>query len=303
VALGCGDGASSSDGGFDAARLRDARVVFDDAADLAPAPDFAPALESRVLLLVETSDAMTVIDQGDNRALTVAALLGKHAGQPFPMFAVVGWSSTIELVTPGFTSTPDIAAINKSLSRATELTDDEGALDLAIQQVEKDALAIPPEERMRTHYTVAMLSGSRPAPECDTGAVPCGNTTCTPGNICRIGACSGQPEICTIPRDQWSMLQPAVSTSLYPSLMAGMDYNTAARVTAKVQALTALAAKDQIGGVSFDTALVFDPKVQGDPLLQPFQLDRGESTAFLKSLAQAGGGNFYDLAAMPMLPY
>jgi hypothetical protein len=51
-----------------------------------------------------------------------------------------------------------------------------------------------------------------------------------------------------MPRSSWgTAFDPPISSSLFPDLVMGMDFNTLASIKAKTESLTALQASDHIG--------------------------------------------------------
>jgi hypothetical protein len=289
---GLPDGPLATDGGLDLARSIDAAE-----------PDAAQPTDQRYLFLVETSYAMSVLDKVSARAQSVAAVLNKYAGNPMVYFSVVPFDSITDPIPfTGFTTTPDIVSIVNRLSMADKMCDDEGGLDRATSLIDTDAKNLPPQDRPNVHYTVVLISGSLPGPECNSAPIACGGSSCIAGNECRIGACVPEQMVCTTDRAQWINLDQPQAQSYFPSLQQGMDYNTASRITAKVKALTALAAQDGIGAVQLDTVLNFDPNAASDPNFAAQMADRTASQNFLQSLALAGGGHFIDLSKAP-LPY
>jgi hypothetical protein len=293
VALGCGNNASQGDAG---AQL-DGAAASDGAT---PGGDMSFETEQRYLFIVDTSGSMSLIDKNASRAQAVAAVVTKY--NDLADSAVIVFNSPVSDIA-GFINNWSVTQLETALSVAQNQCDHEGALDQAKKTIDKDAMSRSATARAHTHYNVAFLTGNLSSPECDTGTTPCDTATCNAGSSCRAGTCIGNANICNIPRSQWGNLMPPLPMSLFPSLMPGMDYNTAARVAQKVKDLVALVAQDQIGAITFDTVLVFDPAEVNDPKIKPLLLDRDGTAAYLKSLAQAGGGNYYDLSTIPSLPY
>ena len=62
------------------------------------------------------------------RAQAVGDVLRRYAGNPSVKFGVIAFDSKIDVLTNGFTNTPDIGKISTRLSMADRLTDYQGVL-------------------------------------------------------------------------------------------------------------------------------------------------------------------------------
>jgi hypothetical protein len=306
VVVGCGGLASSNggDAGTDRGPTSGVDGAVMDARDaVGSSADAHRFTEERIVFLVETSGAMVVLDPLKARAQAINQVLLDHKGDTNDEFAVITFDSMI-VTAAGFSHALDVATIDASVSQANDLNDYEGALDAVATLIDTDAKATPAATLAQTRYVVVLLAGSTPDPQCTADVTPCGSTTCPAMMYCTLGNCYEEYSICTIPRADWATaFSPPLNPSLYPDLLAGADYNTAALVDQKVADIVALQSKDKIGSVELDTVLVFDPSAAKNPLSAPFRLSRGVSTQWLKQLAKAGGGTYVDLSTTSKLPF
>ena len=233
--------------------------------------DFFPV---KMLFLVDTSDSMSVTDRGGTRAQAVVEVLNRYAGNPSVSFGVIAFDSKIDVLTNGFTNSPDIAKISSRLSMADRLTDYQGVLGAAYAMLSADMLATAGAQRPRTKYVVIFFSDGTPDPQCS--------------------AKGGSPYlICSVPREQWKdAFDPPLDPSLYPELTAGGDYNQPEQIFQKVDQIVALQDFYHVGEVRLHTGFLFDPKAASDPLALPFHLDRVAGEKLLTDLAMHGHGTF-----------
>jgi len=304
--VGCGGLASSNGGDAGADRGPTSRLdgAASDARDaVAPPGDASRFTEERIVFLVDTSGAMVLLDPSHARAQAINQVVLDHAGDTNDQLAVITFDSSI-VTAAGFSHAPDETAVDMSVSQANDLCDYESALDAAATLIDKDAKATPAATLAHTRYRVVLLAGSTPDPQCTAEVTPCGSTTCPSMMYCSVGTCYQQILLCTTPRADWgTAFSPPVNPALYPDLVAGADYNTAAIVDQKVSDIVALQSKDKIGSVELDAVLVFDPSAAKSPLFTPFHLNRDVSAAWLKQLAKAGGGIYVDLSTTSKLPF
>ena len=244
----------------------DARVCTSPAVD-----DFFPV---KILFLVDTSDSMSVTDRGATRAKAITDVLARYAGNPSVKFGVIAFDSKIDVLTDGFTNSPDIGKISTRLSQADRLTDYQGVLGAAYAMLSQDMLTSPPADRPRSKYVVIFFSDGTPDPQCSAKG----------------------PDpflICSVPREQWQdAFDPPLPMDLYPDLEAGGDYNQPEQIHQKVDQIVALQDFYHVGEVRLHTAFLFDPAAAMDPLALPFHLDRVAGVKLLTEMSMHGGGTF-----------
>lgn len=233
--------------------------------------DFFPV---KILFVVDTSDSMSVTDRGGVRAQAIVDVLNRYAGNPSVKFGVIAFDSKIDVLTDGFTNSPNVSKISTRLTQADRLTDYQGALGAAYQMISTDILGSPRAERPRTKYVVVFFSDGTPDPQCSAK-----------GNNPYL--------VCSVPREKWAdAFDPPLPKDIYPDLQAGGDYNQPAQIFQKVDQIVALRDFYHVGEVRLHAAFLFDPKASMDPLAIPFHLDRKAGVDLLTQVATHGGGTF-----------
>jgi hypothetical protein len=302
VACGSGDisigGDPQKDSGAGAADV--AREDATDLRDGARAEAAAP-MDERILFIVEIT-ATAVVDPAKARVAAVNKVIEKHTGPTNVQFGVIAFDQAIVETALAFTATPDLSTIDDTISQSGGNADYEGALSAAAAFIHKDAMATAPATRSLVRYVVVFMGGAPPEPVCSVGSTTCGTSTCQPANYCSAGACAPDPMICTVPRSSWgTAFDPPVSSSLYPDLVMGMNFNTLAAIESKVQSITALQASDHIGSVELSTVLVWTPSDAG--VTGSLIGRREDAVALLTQMATVGGGSYIDLSTTPTLPF
>ena len=167
-----------------------AGVALDDKLELDANVCTQPAVDSffpvKILFVIDTSDSMSVTDRGAVRAQAVVDVLNHYSGNPSVSFGVIAFDARIDVLTEGFTNSPDMGAISTRLSTADRLTDYQGAIGAAYTMLATDMQHTSPAERARTKYVVIFFSDGTPDPQCSA-------------------AVDDYPTmaVCEIPREDW----------------------------------------------------------------------------------------------------
>lgn len=265
----------------------------------------------KILFVVDVSGSMIVTDPAKVRVQGVNSVINKYSGLPGVEFAVIAFSSAIVQV-PGdgsFTNTPDMSAIDTAISKADDLTDDQGALGTVYETLSQDMLKSTPAERARSKYIIIFFTDGIPDPLCSADRTPCGpGLFCKPHNHCvpttvlsgsskmaETYACNADYPICDVPRKDWkSAFNPPLDPKLYPQLMAGANYNTTPQILAAVRQIMSLQMQYHVGSITLNTNFLFPVNALSNPLAAPFQLDRPAGDALLTAMAAAGNGTFQE---------
>ncbi len=247
----------------------------------------------KVLFVVDTSDSMSVTDRGGVRAQAVAKVMQRYAGQPGAQFAVIAFDARIDVLTDGFTNTPDISKVSERLASADRLTDYQGALGAAYTLLSTDMAKSSPAERVRSKYVVIFFSDGAPDPQCSSRPTACGAATCPAGQHCRATTCMEDYLICSVDKDDWeTAFDPPLDPELYPELDKGADYNQPYQILRAVDDLVALREFYRVGDIRLHTGFLFDEAAASDPLAVPFGLDREGGIDIMSQMAEHGFGDF-----------
>jgi hypothetical protein len=201
------------------------------------------------------------------RQAAAAALVNKFKNNPSVSFAIVRFNSRITvnaattLPTHPGEFTNDLSRLQlaiSSLNQADLLTDYQGALTTTRLVLEHDMKRQSPTDRSRTRYVVMFLSDGGVGPRCKAG---CDN------DKIEIGGGIIVDSWCDIPRDKWcenlnitDQTHCQDMTSWFPHLTSScLEYNTDKMILDQVKSIAGLEDLYGVGGVSLNTAYLFDP--------------------------------------------
>jgi hypothetical protein len=272
--------------------------------ELCPSPPADALFPVKVLFLVDTSLSMSVTDRGQMRAQAVSKVMQRYAGYPGVEFGVIAFDAQVDVLTDGFTNTPDLSKISARLATADRLTDYQGALGAAYTMLTKDIVKSSPAERSRSKYVIVFFSDGTPDPQCSSGPTPCGSATCPAHQHCRVDACVDDYLICSVAREDWATaFDPPLDPNLYPGLDKGADYNQPAQILRAVDDIVALQDFFRVGEIRLHTNFLFDPAAATDPLAAPFGLDKAAGAALLTQVAVHGRGAFTEFDSASQISF
>ena len=119
----------------------------------------------KILFVIDTSGSMAFTDPEAQRALAVGDVINEFNPNPGVSFAVIRFSGSSILLTPGFTKDP--SELNDALIQLREadgVTNYRGAIGQATNLLSGDILSSDLGERVRSRYTVIFLSDGLPYP-------------------------------------------------------------------------------------------------------------------------------------------
>jgi hypothetical protein len=248
----------------------------------------------KILFVMDTSNSMAITDRESQAARALFQVIDRYRGNPSVRFGVIAFDSRSEVLTrdatgaPGFTATPDLAAIDARLRAPDLATDYQGALATAYGVLFDDMAKSSPEERSRSKYVVVFFSDGNPDPQCWADPARSGD----------------EPLVCDIARDRWpDTINPPAGYSeadfqnFFADLEAGRDYNTDEQIVTSVQDIAELQEIFQVNELRFHTGFLFDPAVMDGPFKDAFQLDRDAGIALLRAMKDAGNGTFTEFTS------
>ncbi|WP_157370645.1 vWA domain-containing protein [Vulgatibacter incomptus] len=248
----------------------------------------------KILFVIDTSNSMAITDRESQAARAVFQVIDRYRGNPSVKFGVIAFDSRTEALTrdetgaPGFTASPDLAAIDTRLRAPDLATDYQGALAGAYSMLFRDMSRSSPEERARSKYVVIFFSDGNPDPQC----------------FADPSRAAEQPFVCDIPRERWPDLvnpPPGYSDAdfqaFFADLEAGKDYNTDDQIIGRVQEIMELQELFQVSELRFHTGFLFDPNVMDGPFKDAFRLDRDAGIDLMKKMKDAGGGTFTEFTS------
>ncbi len=248
----------------------------------------------KVLFVIDTSNSMAITDRESQAVRALLDVIDRYRGNPSVKFGVIAFDSRTEVLTrdergaPGFTASPDIAAIDARLRAPDLATDYQGALASVYSTLFQDMSRSSPEERARSKYVVVFFSDGNPDPQC----------------FADPARSEDEPFVCDIPRERWpETLNPPTGYSdeefqtFFADMEFGKDYNTDDQILGKVQEIMELQELFEVSELRFHTGFLFDPTVMDGPFREAFRLDRDQGIELMTKMKDVGGGTFTEFTS------
>jgi hypothetical protein len=293
----------------------------------------------KVMFVVDGSGSLQFSDQNRQRVVAVEETINSLVGLGNTYFKVLVFNASVTATPPpepaDCLSNPVFAgrdrldllsqAVN-SLAQADTLTDYQGALALAYQELNRDMGCVRTDptrgtaELGRTKYVLIFISDGMPDPQCTIGV---GNdfdpvnptqpylicesanfVNCLlkrPGTVCdagQYGRCSAGVDGCAYnDAAPYCCDQGAVASSLFggagsSELEGGNDYNQPYQILQKVSDIMDLQDRYQLGELRIHAGLIMDPLA--DPAVIAIFGDASQAAPLMKQVAEIGNGQYME---------
>jgi len=271
-------------------------------------PAAAAVFPVKIVFLIDLSGSMCytdpasgmctpdLCDQGPNnpatnptpprREVAVKTIVDEFADNPAVSFAVVSFSSSVNAYPADVTNPPQDFTRNVNdlhldqLRNVDSVTDDQGALSRVYTLLSDDMAATAALDRSqlpRTKYAIFFLTDGTPFPECS-------QNNPADDNPPDIPTCAADPTTCTI-------CQIGGTSSLFPNLMAGADYNQPYQLIQLVNNMHRLADSYSVGELKFNAVQLLVPNAeQCCPVCFSNDPTGAQAQALLVGMAQQAQG-------------
>ncbi|OGR08620.1 MAG: hypothetical protein A2341_00020 [Deltaproteobacteria bacterium RIFOXYB12_FULL_58_9] len=294
----------------------------------------------KIMFVVDGSGSQQFTDQNRQRVVAVEETINALIGLGTTYFKVVVFNASITSTPPVarnceeavFTNSVDeLANALNNLAEADTLTDYQGALAVAYDQLQLDmSCAESPAELARTKYVVIFVSDGMPDPQCTIGLgndfdpvnvtepylicessnfVNCilkrdlnmpGGTRC---DTVEYGTCgSGAPGCAyndAVPYCCDTDFEEAgTSSALFGGVLGdselegGNDYNQPYQILEKVESIMELQDRYQVGELRVHAGLVLDPLA--DPAVIEIFGDAAQAAPLMRQVADLGAGQYME---------
>lgn len=255
----------------------------------------------KIMLIIDCSGSMQQTDEGDHRVEAVRAVVRRYANNPQVFFNIVKFNGRVSVLTNGFahlTGNEDDVFGSQGLLEADSMTDYQGALGVAYQELLKDMQQASLAELTRTKYVVMFFSDGTADPVCY------GCVTDPPNHPRFSSECHEDLHvICTL-MDDIVLDMDYAEPGMFPMLEGGADYNHNYQIFQLVDAIMELKEAFHPGELRFHTAFLYCRDQFGNPTSPlcaaaelAYNLDPDRGRALLREMATRGNGTFRDFTS------
>lgn len=265
----------------------------------------------KVMFIVDCSGSLQQTDEGDHRVEAIRQVVQRYAGNPQVYFNIIKFNGRVAKLTTG-TNTDfvnDLAGNESAvfgpagLLEADSMTDYQGALGVAYEELLKDMMLGSVAELSRTKYVVIFFSDGTPDPVCY-------GCSTDPNSPRYAATCSEDLHVFCLSGNNFLNMQEVENqhngsdTQLFPMLADGTDYNNDYQVFNLVDAIMDLKDAYHVGELRLHTAFLYCRDQFGNPTSAlcdaaeaAYNLDPERGRALLKGMAERGNGTFRDFTS------
>jgi len=270
----------------------------------------------KIMFIIDSSGSMQQTDEGMQRVEAVRQVVRRYANNPQISFNIIKFNGRVAVLTTGFTHlTGNEAEVfgPQGLQEADSMTDYQGALGVAYQELLNDMMAVAEGEGglpalTRTKYVVIFFSDGTPDPVCF------GCVTEPPNHPRYLPECEGGAGtqmccnddlhvVCTL-MDEIVLDMDYREAGMFPMLEGGADYNHNYQIFQLVDAIMDLKDTFHVGEMRFHTAFLYCRDQFGNPTSalcaaaeEAYNLDPDRGRALLREMSSRGNGTFRDFTS------
>jgi len=264
-------------------------------------PDQDAAFPVKIMFIIDGSGSMQQTDEGDHRVEAVRAVVRRYANNPQVTFNIISFNGRVSVLTNGFEHLQgDEANVfgGSGLLIADSMTDYQGALGVAYQQLLDDMQNTDLAELTRTKYVIMFFSDGTPDPVCY------GCVTDPPNHPRWSPDCHEDLHVVCTLMDTITLDLDYLEPGMFPMLEGGADYNHNYQLFQLVDAIADLKNAFHVGELRFHTAFLYCRDQFGNPTSpqcaaaeQAYALDPDAGRALLREMARRGNGTFRDFTS------
>ena len=261
----------------------------------------------KVMFIVDCSGSLQQTDEGDHRVEAIRQVVQRYANNPQVYFNIIKFNGRVAKLTTGFqnglTGNENNIFGPPGLLEADSMTDYQGALGVAYQELLKDMMGGSLADLSRTKYVIIFFSDGTPDPVCY-------GCSTDPNSPRYAETCSEDLHVFCLSgnnflnMDEVALEHNGSDTQLFPMLTDGTDYNNDYQVFNLVDAIMKLKSTFHAGELRLHTAFLYCRDQYGNPTSAlcaaaeiAYNLDPERGRALLKGMAQRGNGSFRDFTS------
>jgi len=255
----------------------------------------------KIMFIIDCSGSMQQTDEGDHRVEAVRAVVRRYANNPNIEFNIIKFNGRVSVLTDGFehlSGNEDHIFGSQGLLEADSMTDYQGALGVAYQQLLADMNGASLAELTRSKYVVMFFSDGTPDPVC-YGCVT------DPANHPRHSPdCHDDLHVVCTLMDDITLDMDYAEPGMFPMLEGGSDYNHNYQIFQLVDAIMDLKGAFHVGELRLHSAFLYCRDQFGNPTSplcaaaeEAYNLDPDRGRALLRQIADRGSGTFRDFTS------
>ncbi len=255
----------------------------------------------KIMFIMDCSGSMQQTDEGDHRVQAVRDVVRRYASNPQVFFNIIKFNGRVTVLTNGFEhlqGNEDNVFGGQGLLEADSMTDYQGALGVAYQELLKDMQSSSLAELARTKYVIMFFSDGTPDPVCY------GCVTDPPNHPRYSPDCHEDLHVVCTLMDDIVLDMDYAEPGMFPMLEGGSDYNHNYQIFQLVDAIMDLKNAFHPGELRFHTAFLYCRDQFGNPTSPlcaaaeaAYNLDPDRGRALLREMATRGNGTFRDFTS------
>ncbi len=261
----------------------------------------------KIMFIIDSSGSMQQTDEGDQRVEAVRQVVRRYANNPQVYFNIIKFNGRVSVLTPGgfvhLTGNEAEVFGPQGLLEADSMTDYQGALGVAYQELLNDMMAVANgsgglPELTRSKYVAIFFSDGTADPVC-YGCVT------EPSTHPRYSSeCSEDLHVVCTLMDEIVLDMRYREPGMFPMLEGGADYNHNYQIFQLVDAMMDLKESFHVGEMRMHTAFLYCRDQFGNPTSglceaaeAAYNLDPDRGRALLREIANRGNGTFRDFTS------
>ncbi len=270
----------------------------------------------KIMFIIDASGSMQQTDEGMQRVQAVRQVVRRYANNPQVSFNIIKFNGRVAVLTQGFEhlSGNEAGVFGpQGLQEADSMTDYQGALGVAYQELLADMMAVSSgdgglPELTRTKYVAIFFSDGTPDPVCfgcvtDPPDHPRYLPECT-GGAGTTMCCNDDLHVACTLMDEIVLDMDYLEPGMFPMLEGGTDYNHNYQIFQLVDAIMDLKDTFHVGEMRFHSAFLYCRDQFGNPTSalctlaeEAYNLDPDRGRALLREMSKRGNGTFRDFTS------
>lgn len=271
----------------------------------------------KVMFIVDCSGSLQQTDEMDHRVEAIRQVVQRYANNSQVYFNIIKFNGRVAKLTTGLNQNTNCPKTNfvgltgnetnifgpAGLLEADSMTDYEGGLGVAYQELMNDMMCGSLAELSRTKYVVIFFSDGTPDPVCY-------GCSTDPNSPRYAATCSPDLHVFCMSANTFLNMDEVAAehngsdTQLFPLLADGTDYNNDYQIFNLVDAIMDLGKAYHVGELRLHTAFLYCRDQFGNPTSAlcaaaeiAYNLDPERGRALLKGMAERGNGTFRDFTS------
>ncbi len=264
-------------------------------------PDHGAEWQVKIMMIIDSSGSLQMLDENDHRVLATQELVKEYADKPNFLFDIIKFNSRVSVLTDGFVhlrGNEENVFGGQGLLEADSMTDYQGALGVAYQELLKDMENSSLAELLRTKYVLLFFSDGTPDPVCD------GCVMDPPAHPRYSPDCDEDLHVVCTLMDNIVLDMEYAEPGMFSMLEGGSDYNHNYQIFQLVDSIMDLKDAFHVGELRLHTAFLYCRDQFGNatsPLCDAaeaaYNLDPDRGRALLREMARRGRGTFREFSS------